>query len=62
MKHYYLKQRDTIRAGDEIRSNWGTWHEVLSKDVGQKKGKLYAHFDKIRRALKAGDKISDEKK
>ncbi len=55
MKYKRLTQRDIIRAGDEIRTNWGTWTAVDSSDIGKRKGAIYGWYVKIRHHIEELD-------
>jgi len=50
MKYKRLTQRDIINPGDEYKTNWGTWQKIEDKFVGIRKGKIFGHYVKMRRA------------
>ena len=61
MKHYYLNQWDTIEAGDEQWTAWGTWEPIKPEWVGSRKGSIMGWRYKVRREVKeAGDDCSKD--
>lgn len=54
-KYKRLTQRDTIQAGDEYRTNWGTWWAIKPEFIGKQKGKIFSHYTKMRRKVPNGE-------
>ena len=51
MKYKRLTQRDIIQAGDEYYATHGEWTSIEPKFVGERKGKLFSHYLKMRRRV-----------
>lgn len=55
-----LTQRDIIRAGDEYRTNWGTWQHIEHEYIGKRKGAVFGWYLKMRRKAHYCEKCADE--
>ena len=53
-KYKRLTQRDIIEAGDEYRTNWGTWWPIEPEYIGKRKGAVLGWYVKMRRNIKEG--------
>ena len=50
-KYKRLTQRDIIEAGDEYRTNWGTWWPIEREYIGKRKGAVLDWYVKMRRNI-----------